>query len=316
MPHPAKPPPGGELLDRGFPLYPDRKGATNAPSQGFTLVELLVVISIIAVLVAMLLPALRQAREAAGNIACLGRLQQIGVGIASYTQENQDYLPYADSPFWLYNSSGNGANPTYSNWSLLITGTLAGGSGLASDSNFVKSTLAFRQKLFTDVDTVPAPGDVLDYSCHPRLMPSVGYFQPPFGGGPWPASYDASTGQPFACYTFGLIDNPSQKILIMDGTQILPGGAGAKASNLDGAAINASTNFLLTGTNSWGSQQPFNGGPNTDSQGWTGNWGNIRWRHFENTSANFLFVDGHAASVWYHSQFDTGLTQANVQVNR
>ena len=62
--------------------------------QRFTLIELLVVIAIIAILAAMLLPALQSARERGRGASCTSNLKQLGVAMSQYIDVSDNWLPY------------------------------------------------------------------------------------------------------------------------------------------------------------------------------------------------------------------------------
>src|SRR5690242_5255881 len=84
----------------------------NSPSHktaGFTLIELLVVIAIIAILAAMLLPALASAKERARRVTCVNHMHQMGAAITMYGNDFNDKVP----PSHLADTAGTGTDASY-----------------------------------------------------------------------------------------------------------------------------------------------------------------------------------------------------------
>jgi prepilin-type N-terminal cleavage/methylation domain-containing protein len=89
------------------------RNSSGGAKQAFTLIELLVVIAIIAILAAILLPALSKAKQSAIKVECLNNEKQQLVALTIYAGENSDWLPryaFADDGIWAWDMDAGIAN--------------------------------------------------------------------------------------------------------------------------------------------------------------------------------------------------------------
>jgi prepilin-type N-terminal cleavage/methylation domain-containing protein len=154
-------------------------------SAGFTLIELLVVVAIISVLVALLLPAVQQAREAARRAHCKNNLKQIGLALHNYESTSGTFPPAAQYP------KAQTSNDTYSAQARLLP--FVDQNNLHSQINFNLSATSQPDVVRQRIAVYLCPSEINDT---PRITATLSRYPLNYAAnvGTW-LVYDPNTGQ-------------------------------------------------------------------------------------------------------------------------
>jgi len=128
--------------------------------MGFTLIELLVVIAIIAILAAMLLPALSKAKAKAAGISCLNNNRQIMLAWRMYADDNQDVLPPNEYPTF------GGLTPTTRNW---VAGSMWSGTEAVDPTLLVNQQYSALAIILKSPNVYKCPSDKSMLGGKPRV---------------------------------------------------------------------------------------------------------------------------------------------------
>jgi prepilin-type N-terminal cleavage/methylation domain-containing protein/prepilin-type processing-associated H-X9-DG protein len=229
-------------------------------TEAFTLVEMLVVIAIIGILAGLLLPVLGRARDKARTAQCVSNLKQIALAIDMYASDYGESFP----PAFISTVPG-------SDWSLIIQPYLMKSQTTYGSTYDVSRTLVCP----SGVQSRSGKTIKLMYSVHRWMFVN----SPP-----------TALSLP-ALYRRNQVSRPSEVVMVADGCQQSKASSGVAFDSL--AALDGVEDCYIAypGTKP---DEPEPTGPNTDGDA---SVGTIRWRHFNNTGANFLFADGHVESL-------------------
>ena len=172
----------------------------------FTLIEVLVVVSIIALLVAILIPSLHRAREAARRTVCLSNTHQLALGWTLYAADYKGAMVSGVAARW--NDHGHSWVKQYGNWNDLDPATWTA----ANFTNGIKQGALFKYVRHVDVYHCPAArkaNEVLTYSMIISMNPGPSIES-------WPNQFELAVRDGCIARHMGQIRRPSSRLLLLD----------------------------------------------------------------------------------------------------